>query len=60
MVMLSARAAAVGMDDGARMASVDATDAEAAGSKINPSTRRENLADQQRLPQLGISLDPLK
>ena len=40
MVMLSAEAAAVGMDDGARMASVDATDAEAADSKINPSTRR--------------------
>ena len=40
MVMLSAEAAAVDGNDGAGIASVDATDAKDVGSDITPFTRR--------------------
>ena len=50
-----------GCDVGATSASVEATESDAGGTNNSPSTGRgwRALAVQQRLPQLGISLDPL-
>ena len=45
--------------DGATGTSVAVIESGGVGSDISPSARRGVRAVQQRLPQLGISLDPL-